>query len=425
MTGEKLVLKFVWSLGFITCVVGFSQQTAPDLTGTWQLTAASAHRGVDFSATLAITQKGIDISGQITYGGTPCVTNATDSFTGSVLPSVSILVNSSAEKITLSNGTVAQGQVAGVAYSQILGGTYTSKYVKNVVNCNPLSGTSSDGDSGTWTAKQVSTAPPTPPTPSGPALKISAVSNAASGEVAALVPGEIVSIFADSSSDPIGPLVGVGPQLDANGRVSASLAGVQVAFLSLCGTTPCASQPVNAPLTYASARQINAVIPYEVAGASSLTVLVTYQNHASNALAVNTTTAYPRIFTANGSGGGQGAIFNDDGSTLNGPSSPEPRGGTVVLFLTGEGQTLPPGVTGKVTTVSLTPPLTPAPQLPVNVYIDGQASDVVFAGEAPSLVSGVMQVNVRIPATARSGSVPIQVMVGTSMSPPVVTVAVK
>lgn len=150
-----------------------------------------------------------------------------------------------------------------------------------------------------------------------------------------------------------------------------------------------------------------------------------YQNHLSNSLTLKTTTAYPRIFTANGSGAGQGAIFNDDGSTLNGPSSPEPRDGTVVLFLTGEGQTIPSGVTGKVTKVSATPPLTPAPQLPVNVLIDGQPSTVAFAGEAPGLVSGVMQVNVKIPATARSGSVPIQVTVGTASSLPVVTVAVK
>ena len=140
---------------------------------------------------------------------------------------------------------------------------------------------------------------------------------------------------------------------------------------------------------------------------------------------LKTATAYPRIFTVNGSGVGQGAIFNDDDYTLNGPSSPEPRGGTVVLFVTGEGQTVPSGVTGKVTTVSLTPPLTPVPQLPVSVLIDGQPSTVAFAGEAPGLVSGVMQLNVQIPATARSGSVPIQVIVGASTSPPVVTVAVK
>jgi uncharacterized protein (TIGR03437 family) len=419
------LFKLTLATVLITSAVGFSQQSAPNLTGTWKLTAVSAHRGVDFSATLVVTQNGVSISGQITYGGTPCVTNATDSFSGTVVPSVSILVNASAERITFSNGVVYQGQVAGVPYSQISGGTYTSKYVKNVVNCNPLSGTSGgDGDSGTWTAS-LTASPPPPPTQT--AMKIAAISNAASGDVAALAPGEIVSIFADSSSDPIGPAPGVGLQLDANGKVATSLAGVQVGFILFCGAgiCPIPIPVVFAPLTYVGARQINAVTPYEVAGASSVQVAVIYQNHLSNQLTLDTTTAYPGIFTANGSGAGQGAIFNDDGATLNGPSSPEPRGGTVVLFLTGEGQTVPSGVTGTVTKVSSTPPLTPAPQLPVSVLIDGQPSTVAFAGEAPGLVSGVMQINVNIPATARSGSVPIQVTVGTSTSPSVVTIAVK
>jgi uncharacterized protein (TIGR03437 family) len=217
---------------------------------------------------------------------------------------------------------------------------------------------------------------------------------------------------------------GVGLQLDTNGKVSTLLAGVKVIFFSVrADNINYAQYP--APLTYVSARQINAVIPYEVAGASSVLVEVAYQNQSSNLLTLKTTTAYPRIFTANGSGVGQGAILNDDGLTLNGSSAPEPRGGTVILYVTGEGQTVPSGVNGRVTTVSSTPPLTPVPQLPVSVSIDGQPAPVSFAGEAPGLVSGVMQINVQIPATVRAGNVPIQVSVGTSTSPPVVTVAVK
>jgi uncharacterized protein (TIGR03437 family) len=91
----------------------------------------------------------------------------------------------------------------------------------------------------------------------------------------------------------------------------------------------------------------------------------------------------------------------------------------------GEGQTVPAGVTGKVTTVSSTPPLTPVPRLQVFVLIDGQLAKVAFAGEAPGLVSGIMQINAEVPSTARSGNVPIQVWMGTSKSPAVVTVAVK
>jgi uncharacterized protein (TIGR03437 family) len=139
-----------------------------------------------------------------------------------------------------------------------------------------------------------------------------------------------------------------------------------------------------------------------LSGASSFIVSVAYQNRTSNQLTLKATTAYPAIFTMNGSGAGQGAIINGDGFTLNGPSAPETRGGTVILYVTGEGQTLPSGITGNVTTVSSTQPLTPVPQLPVGILIDGQPGVVQFAGEAPRMVSGVMQINVQVPATVRA-----------------------
>jgi uncharacterized protein (TIGR03437 family) len=101
---------------------------------------------------------------------------------------------------------------------------------------------------------------------------------------------------------------------------------------------------------------------------------------------------------------------------LNGPANPARKGDDIVLYVTGEGQTTPPGVTGKVTTLSPTAPLTPQPVLPVTVFIDGQSSPVAFSGEAPGLVSGVMQVNVQIPAGIPSGNLPIQVSVGANQS---------
>ena len=43
------------------------------------------------------------------------------------------------------------------------------------------------------------------------------------------------------------------------------------------------------------------------------------------------------------------------------------------------------------------------PQLPVQVTIDGTPAEVLYAGAVPGLVSGLLQVNVRIPAIARLG----------------------
>lgn len=50
---------------------------------------------------------------------------------------------------------------------------------------------------------------------------------------------------------------------------------------------------------------------------------------------------------------------------------------------------------------------------------------VAFWGEAPSLVSGVMQLNVQIPSNVPSGSLPILVSVGNNSSANGVTVSVQ
>jgi hypothetical protein len=66
-------------------------------------------------------------------------------------------------------------------------------------------------------------------------------------------------------------------------------------------------------------------------------------------------TAVPGIFTADASGIGPGAIANQDYS-LNSPANPADRGSTVVLYLTGGGQTIPGGTDGKITTASAATP---------------------------------------------------------------------
>lgn len=206
---------------------------------------------------------------------------------------------------------------------------------------------------GTWSATRLAGL--------GPA--IAGVINAASGVAGPIAPGEIISIFANPDTNPIGPTNALGLQLDNSGKVATTLGGVQVHFL-----------PVDAyaPLTFVGAGQINAVVPYDVAGLSSVNVQVQYSGQASDAVDLQVAPTAPGIFTANGSGVGPGAIFNQDGMTVNGPSHPQSRGGYVTVFATGEGQTSPPGVSGAVTTVAVTPPLTPAPLAPVEALINGQ-----------------------------------------------------
>jgi uncharacterized protein (TIGR03437 family) len=94
----------------------------------------------------------------------------------------------------------------------------------------------------------------------------------------------------------------------------------------------------------------------------------------------------------------------------------------VVFFVTAEGQTWPQGVTGKITAMS---DRTPQPVLPVAVLIGGQPASVTFHGEAPGVISGVMQLSVRIPSNVPAGDLPVSVSVGGNSSQSGVTVSVR
>jgi uncharacterized protein (TIGR03437 family) len=248
-----------------------------------------------------------------------------------------------------------------------------------------------------------------------PLPTLSKVTNAASYAQGSISPGEIVTLFASDPTHPIGPSTPAGTTLDSTGKfVTTTLANVQVLINGYA-----------APLTYVSATQINAVVPYELAQFTTATVLVKFLGQTSNGITVNVATTVPGLFTLNSSGTGPGAILNSNG-TVNGPNNQAARGDTVVVYLTGEGQTSPVGVTGKVTTVAAPPqPLTPGPLLQVSVSIGGQAAAWSFAGEAPGFVSGVMQLNVQVPTNIAATDQPIIVSIGTNPSQTGVTVSVK
>jgi uncharacterized protein (TIGR03437 family) len=140
----------------------------------------------------------------------------------------------------------------------------------------------------------------------------------------------------------------------------------------------------------------------------------------SAAVAMPVAASVPGILTANASGTGQGAILNEDGS-VNSSSNPARKGSIAVIFATGEGQTNPRGVDGKI---AATVPL-PAPLLPVTATVNNLPAEVLYAGAAPTLVAGVLQVNLRIPLDTPSGDIPVVLLVGTVSSRAGVTVAVQ
>jgi uncharacterized protein (TIGR03437 family) len=92
----------------------------------------------------------------------------------------------------------------------------------------------------------------------------------------------------------------------------------------------------------------------------------------------------------------------------------------VMLFGTGGGQTDPSGVDGKITQDNLT-----RLKLSVAVSIGGQAAEVRYAGNAPGLVAGVVQVNARIPESVSAGAANVVLSVDGVPSQPGVTLAVR
>jgi uncharacterized protein (TIGR03437 family) len=240
---------------------------------------------------------------------------------------------------------------------------------------------------------------------------VKSVINAASYATGPVSPGEMVTIFGTA----IGPVTAAYATTDpSTGKLATTIGGVQVLF-----------DGIAAPMIYASSTQVSAVVPYEMAPIPNPSVSIKYVGQTSTAYQLTLAATAPGLFTGNSSGSGTGAILNQDNS-LNGPGNPAAKGSIVQLFLTGEGQTNPPSVTGAITTATLPPPqVTPAPVAPVQVWINGQPALYVYTGEAPGQVAGVMQLNVQIPSSAPSGPQSIQVRIGTNVSQSGVTVSVQ
>ncbi|MBI3697004.1 MAG: IPT/TIG domain-containing protein, partial [Acidobacteria bacterium] len=219
-----------------------------------------------------------------------------------------------------------------------------------------------------------------------PAITAAGVVNAASflgGPVAA---GEIVTLFGTG----MGPATLVGLSLTRAGFVDTFLSDAQVLF----DGTP-------SPLIYVSANQTSAIVPYAVAGKSSTQLQIEYQGRRSTGVSLPVAAAAPALFSLNASGKGGGAILNQD-SSVNAAANPADKGSIVVLFGTGEGQTTPGGTDGKLAAGTF-----PKPLLSVSVKIGGLDADILYAGAAPGLVAGVLQVNAKVPDGVASGAVPV------------------
>jgi uncharacterized protein (TIGR03437 family) len=239
---------------------------------------------------------------------------------------------------------------------------------------------------------------------------IAGVINAASGAAGTIVPGMAISIFGSV----LGPLTGVSfAAPPEGGTVATTLSGTQVLF---DGTA--------VPVLYTSNGQVNALAPFELSNKANTVLTVMYNGATSAALTLPVVASEPGLFTAAGTGIGEGSILNQDYS-INSASHPAAAGSTVMLFGTGGGLTDPASIDGTLNPI-------PAPGGPfgaltqtVTATVGGQPADVVYAGPAPNLVVGVFQINVTIPSGTPSGNAAVVVQVGTVNSQTGVTIAVQ
>ena len=229
----------------------------------------------------------------------------------------------------------------------------------------------------------------------GFSLTLSAITNGASNQVGPIAPGEVVALYGSG----LGPGTLVQAPLNANGLIGTNLAGTMVFF----NNSP-------APVLYTSANQVGAVVPYGISG-SRAQVNVQYQGQLSAPATADIAATAPGIFTLSGGGTGPAVAFNAVTGVLNDAAHPAAPGSFVTIYATGEGKTNPPGQDGKPGAIPL-----PLPVLPVTATIGGKPAIVQFAGGAPGIVAGVMQVNLQIPSGLGTTAAPVVLKAGDASS---------
>lgn len=228
-----------------------------------------------------------------------------------------------------------------------------------------------------------------------------AVLNAASYRGGAVAGGEIVTLFGLD----IGPKTLALGEV-ANGKFKNEIASTRVLF-----------DGVRAPIIYVSETAASVVVPYAVAGKTETEVWIEYQGVATNKLKLPVAVTNPGVFTIPPTGSGQAAMLHWPDYSVNSAANPLAREGVGMLFLTSGGEQ---GVDGELaqTTGSL--------PFPVTVRVGGVDAQVLYAGPAPTLIYGMLQINFIVPASVTPGDkVPLIVQMGTTWSQQKVTIAVK
>jgi uncharacterized protein (TIGR03437 family) len=182
-----------------------------------------------------------------------------------------------------------------------------------------------------------------------------------------------------------------------NGDVPTSLGGVTLSF-----------NGIPAPLTYVQSRQVNAQVPFEVTGPTA-EVRLTYGDARFGPMTQQLSSVFMTqgLFRLQPGASIQAAAINEDG-TVNGPTNPAARGSVMSLYGTGYGPLALPCATGALN-----------PSEPVRLNYTGPPASspgvllsATYQGGAPTLLCGIDQFNIIVPANASPGELLLTVDAG-------------
>lgn len=223
------------------------------------------------------------------------------------------------------------------------------------------------------------------------------IANFAGGMGGPVAPGEMVLI----SGSGMGPAQAVASSITATSHIDTVAGNARVLF-----------DGVPAPILSAQSGQIVAIVPYAVAGKTSVQMAVEYAGQTSARVTVPVADVAAAIFTDQPLGKGSPLIVNADGSR-NSAANPANKGSTITFYVTGEGI---PGTLGIDGRLAAAPFQTPAQ--PIGVTVNTAAVKVLYAGAAPGF-AGIMQVNIQLDTGESIGALPLTVQIGTKSTPPV------
>jgi uncharacterized protein (TIGR03437 family) len=220
-------------------------------------------------------------------------------------------------------------------------------------------------------------------------------------------------------------------QVPGNSRTAGRGDFVASAFPKQLGCIAVEVAGQRAPVTYVQSDQINAQIPtLTQTGTVNVQVIANpgQPNEVKSDMGTITLTNYaPQLFTFNGTSAAA-LLAGPSGTIIANPSllasgRPAKPGEFISLFGTGFGPLDPVYQAGErpTTAVKLRDPIT--------VTIGGttlsDSADIQYAGAAPGFISGLYQINVRVPVSAPDGDLPISVRIGGVTSAPGITIPVK